>query len=404
MGRGGGGGGGHVSSGRSSSGGHSFSGRSGSSSGRSSSSSFSRPSSSSLGRGGSSLGGSSPRRVAPPPPRPSGGFGAPPPPPRPMHGYGAPPPPPMHSYGAPPPPPRTVIVHDTTPRYSSYDSGYSSRRVASSSNNSSSDKSLGAIGTLTSAFIVMLILTIIIAVFTPSSKTAVEKLADNACTVHSYDEMIVDDLGWVTEDGSSGTKKVKEGLEYFYQKTGVQPMFVLTDKFGEATADDYTGAQVEDALENLYVDTFGQDEGHLIFLVLTNDGADRYSYQGSLTGTSASHVIGDTQKEIIYDSWDINWDNLNQTEAEMIANTFKRSADKIMKKPSGMMAMLRNMFVLCDVALLIALVAMFISHNKTKRQAEENRHIEAVNEQYNKSVGSDSSLSKEDEDLLNKYK
>lgn len=372
MGRGSGAGGGsHSSSGRSFSGGHSFSGRSGGGG-------------SSVGRGsgaGSFFGSSPSRRSAtPPPPR-----------------HMPPPPPPGRPYRDD----RTVIVNNygnntttyTDTGYNSDGSGYYSKKTESS-----------PLKMLVTLLMFTLMMTFVIALKVPKAYAPVDKLPSTACKVMDYDNMIVDNLGWVKEDGSSGVKKVKQSLEYFYKKTGVQPMFVLSDTLGNATATNYTASEIEKTLETMYQNAFGTDEGHIIFAVLTNDGADKYSYISCLAGTMATQVIGDAQKEALYDAWDKQWMNLNQSEAEMVANTFENAADKIMAKPSNLMRNIRNICILLDIVLLITLIIMFISSNKTKRLEEENRHTEAVNEQYMKETQSESSTaSSEDTDLLNKY-
>lgn len=372
MGRGGGAGGGsHSSSGRSFSGGHSFSGRSGGGG-----SSFGR------GSGAGSFFGSSPSRRS-----------APPPPPRHM----PPPPPPGRPYRDD----KTVIVNNygnntttyTDTGYNSDGSGYYSKKTESS-----------PLKMLVTLLMFMLMMTFVIALKVPKAYAPIDKLPSTACKVMDYDNMIVDNLGWVKEDGSSGVKKVKQSLEYFYQKTGVQPMFVLSDTLGNATATNYTASEIEKTLEAMYQNAFGTDEGHIIFAVLTNDGADNYSYISCLAGTAATQTIGNEQKEILYDAWDKQWINLNQSEAEMVANTFKNAANEIMKKPSHLIQNVRNIFIILDVVLLIAIIILSISNNKTKRLEEENRHTEAINEQYMKETRSESSTtSSEDNDLLNKY-
>lgn len=180
MGRGNGAGGGsHSSSGRSFSGGHSFSGRS--------------------GGGGSSIGRGSG----------AGGFGSFERSPEPMRAA-PPPPPPRPHYHDPYMHDRTVII-DHTDRGGPY-----SRTVYVKE-----DTGNKAIYTIITLLILMIFMTIAVA-FQVSPKTAaVEKLPSTACKVMDYDNMIVDNLGWVKEDGSSGVKKVKQSLEYFYKKTGV---------------------------------------------------------------------------------------------------------------------------------------------------------------------------------------
>ena len=373
MGRGGGAGGGsHSSSGRSFSGGHSFSGRSGGGG-----SSFGR------GSGAGSFFGSSPSRRS-----------APPPPPRHM----PPPPPPGRPYRDG----RTVIVNNYG---SNNQTTYSDTRYSSSGNGYYGEKKESTpLKALVTLLIAMLMITFVCALQAPTTKAPVDKLPSTASKIMDYDDMIVDNLGWITEDGSSGVKKVKQSLEYFYKKTGVQPMFVLSDTLGNATATNYTASEIEKTLEAMYQNAFGTDEGHIIFAVLTNDGADNYSYISCLAGTAATQAIGDEQKEILYDAWDKQWINLNQTEADMVANTFKNAANEIMQKPSHLIQNVRNIFIILDVVLLIAIIILSISSNKTKRLEEENRHTEAVNEQYMKETRSESSAtSSEDNDLLTKY-
>lgn len=304
----------------------------------------------------------------------------------------------------PPPPPRSIphqtTIYNTTvipePSTLYYEDTYDEEKRKKS-----------PISSLVHLLFLMIMFSVFFALLTPAKTSPVEKLDAKQCIVENWDDMIVDNLGWITEDqGSTGIKHVKEGLQYFYQKTGIQPMVVITDKLGDADAFNTSGDEIEKEMDNLYDKNF-KDNAHMIFLVLAKDGSDDYDTINILNRTAADLVLGEKQKDIIYNRFDHYWYNTSEDECDLIRDTFITSADQIMAKPSNAMKTTRNIAFFIDGILILAIVIMFVSHNKTKRQEEENRHSEAVNEQYNQVIREaekSGTPNEDDSKLINKYK
>lgn len=202
--------------------------------------------------------------------------------------------------------------------------------------------------------------------------------------IENTSDMIVDDLGWVTEDrGSNGTKAVKKAIDKFTEATGVQPMLMITDgiegaKFGDG------GGVWEPALINYYEQTFS-DDGHSIICLATKNGSDNYN-MWIYNGAAASTVIGEEQQQVIFDIFNKEWMDLNQDECDMIADTLTIAA----KKFKGGFTWQAGLFV--GMSVVLALMAGYlafkaVSDRNLRREAEENRHAEAVDDAYDRMTG-----------------
>lgn len=131
----------------------------------------------------------------------------------------------------------------------------------------------------------------------------------------------VDDIGWVRSPAA-----VEKGLRYFYDKTGVQPLFYLT----ETVNGSYTpaGPEVQAFAESLYNQYF-TDEAHMVFVFQCKDEDTRYN-MAACTGAQAKTVVDDEALEILYDYFDSNFYS-DMSEDEFIAASFQRAADRMMK-------------------------------------------------------------------------
>jgi hypothetical protein len=109
-----------------------------------------------------------------------------------------------------------------------------------------------------------------------------------------------DDWGtWITE-GSGEEAALIDGLEYFYEKTGVQPYLWITGE--EVGAEYQSEGSLEDWAEEKYAELFGEDEGHLL-IVFREYPDESGDYICTITpGYNASTVVMDDQaREILLD-------------------------------------------------------------------------------------------------------
>lgn len=327
----GGGGGGH-------SGGGSFGGRSGGSSfghsgGRSSSFGSGRSSSFGGGHSSSYHGG--------------GYYGRPTPPPPPHGGY----------YGRPtPPPPR---------RY------HSSRRSSSS------------VGCFVALFIIFVIFGMFGGMINACSiaagngscassgsitkNTEKREKMSTANTTYS-NTWYVDELGWF---GRGNT--LVNGLESFYQKTGVQPFIYLYAYDNTNTWND--AGLAEEKANELYNKIFGADEGHLLFVYFAcpNDYSDvmdgNFYY---ICGKQTEVVMDENAKDILEDIYWNNYYDTSLTVEELFGNTFKQTGKRIMSGPVRM-----RIVVLIIVGVVGAIVIVSIAFKWWKaRKAQKNKESE----------------------------
>lgn len=323
MARGGGGGGGHSGGGHSSRG---FSGGGHSSSHRGSSSSFSSH------RGSSS--------------RPSSGY-RPSPGPRPWGGS------------------RTV-VHNTYVN----NGGYRHRRY-NSYNGSILWPFLELVIIFIALFILLSIKTVLIdsALYgssggaIPKSTYQREPLPVSAST--SINEWFEDDWNWI------GTgNETKKALREFQKETGVQIFLSITPNTN--------GKSIRDYAEEVYNDKFGNDSGHAVFVWYERDngyGNGDGNYETYLlVGNAASAVLDDEAVEIVLCYFDQNYANSSLNEDELLANTFSKSAERIMHVTKSPMVT-----IIILIGVIVALViALKIIKEKNRRKKEEAAETERI--------------------------
>ncbi|MBO6140443.1 MAG: TPM domain-containing protein [Ruminococcus sp.] len=212
---------------------------------------------------------------------------------------------------------------------SSFSSGYvlgsivsgSNPRRRSVSSTSSSDKT----GLIIFAIVLVLY---IIGDFLPAitksgssdsiQKSTVEREKLESSSIVETDSYYIDSLGWISD-----RQELEEGMEYFYEKTGVQPFLIITDEIdGSHSFDEY---EVEDYANEVYEELF-DDEAHLLVIFYEYNEV-YHSY--CLTGTEAKTVIDDEAREIVLDYID-HYYYSDYDEDTMFSKVFTESADRIM--------------------------------------------------------------------------
>ena len=115
------------------------------------------------------------------------------------------------------------------------------------------------------------------------------------------DEWYQDDWGdWIDEPGEEG--ELIAGLQYFYNKTGVQPYLWIT---GEEGGDYKSEGSLEELSESKYKELFGEDEGHVI-IIFREYPNESSNYICTVTpGYDAETVVMDEEaREILFHTGD----------------------------------------------------------------------------------------------------
>lgn len=160
----------------------------------------------------------------------------------------------------------------------------------------------------------------------PLSIESVErtKLSSVRCT--PIDKWLEDEAGLLQSIDEK--TQVEAALAHFYEKTGVQPyLLILNEIDGDKNPDWDT---TEHYLTNRYVELFGADEGHYIFLYFHHRDSSYTLYY--IPGLDAMTVVDDEVSSMLMDC--IAW-YYRQTETygEMFANAFVHTAELITYPP-----------------------------------------------------------------------
>lgn len=149
-----------------------------------------------------------------------------------------------------------------------------------------------------------------------------EKLSSSLCT--PIENTVETDIEGLLDEEDIAL--IEKGIDYFYDKTGVQPLFLLLGDINGETDPDYDA--IDKYLYNKYVSTFKEDEGHIIILMLLNGN---YYETWYIIGDDAYTVTDDDACETILSNIDYAayYTDIEDI-AEIISDAFTDSADDIM--------------------------------------------------------------------------
>ncbi|MBE6812160.1 MAG: TPM domain-containing protein [Ruminococcaceae bacterium] len=150
------------------------------------------------------------------------------------------------------------------------------------------------------------------------------KLSSVRCT--PIDKWLEDEAGLLQSIDEK--TQVEAALAHFYEKTGVQPYLLMLDAVDGDKKPDRKA--VETYLTDRYIELFGEDEGHYIFLYLAHRDTSYTLYY--IPGLDAVTVVDDEVSSMLMDC--IAW-YYRQTETygEMFANAFVYTAELITYPP-----------------------------------------------------------------------
>lgn len=213
--------------------------------------------------------------------------------------------------------------------------------------------------------------------------------------VVSKSDWYMDDMGWV-----HNKKVMIEGLEDFYDETGVQPYVAIIPYNSDMwNGNDINANKADQYLEKLYSDTF-KDEGHFVFAYFACRNDSRSEMDGSfryLSGYSADTIMDNEAISIFWGNFEKNYRDTSLSMEKMISKTFTDTAKTIMSKPTnGWDFMKVAVIALCIIAVIVALV--MIIRIKAKRAKEKEDFTKGILEKPLETFGDDTS------DLEEKYK
>ena len=220
---------------------------------------------------------------------------------------------------------------------------------------------------------------------TTASTTVREKLDSDAVTKTDY---------YTDEDGSwvTNASRLTEGLEEFYEATGVQPyVYILPN--GETTST----TKLTSMAEELYSELFS-DEGHFL-LVFCDDGEGSYNC-GYTVGTEASSVMDSEAIEVLQEELSDAYNNA-ATDEEVFSDAFSNTASIIMAGAEAEATHTRNVAIgVCAVVVVAAAggIVFYLRRRKTQEEEEKQRMDDMLNSSY-ETYGD-----KDVEDRAKKYK
>lgn len=242
----------------------------------------------------------------------------------------------------------------------------------------------------------IIILVVVLFMFKPNSKPQLQNTTKREALsgVVSKTDWYLDDIGWV-----QSKRVLIDGLEDFYNETGVQPYVAFIPYNAEYwNGNDINANKADQYLEKLYSEKF-KDEGHFIFAYFACDHDSRMEMDGSfryLSGYSADTIMDNEAISILWGYFDKNYKNTSLSMEEMISKTFTETAKTIMSKPTnGWDFMKIAVIAICIIVVAIAL--FMIVKTKAKRAKEKEDFTKEILDKPLETFGEDTS------DLEKKY-
>lgn len=203
------------------------------------------------------------------------------------------------------------------------------------------------------------------------STIARDALPEDRCT--PIDEWYQDDWGdWITEDTED---ELIDGLEYFYDKTGVQPYLWITGEEGENYRSE---GSVEELGETRYEELFGEDEGHMLVIFREYPNGSGNYIETVIPGYDAEAVVMDEQaEEILLDYLDYYYSDDSLNEAEFFSMAFQKSADRIMTKQMSKITIITLITVALIIVLGLVIVARIRKNRKIAVAAQKAKEAQA---------------------------
>ena len=193
-----------------------------------------------------------------------------------------------------------------------------------------------------------------IGTFFKIQRSTIQREALPADKCKAIDKWFQDDWGdWIDETNEDAA--VQAGLQYFYEKTGVQPYLWI---MGEEGKDYMSEGSVEELAEKKYKEMFGNDEGHLLVIFREYPNASSNYICTATPGYDAeTQVMDEEAREILLDYIDYAYTDDDLNEGQFFKNAFMRAADRIMTKQMSE----KQVFTIIAVVVVVVIGLIIIS-------------------------------------------
>ena len=193
-----------------------------------------------------------------------------------------------------------------------------------------------------------------IGTFFKIQRSTIQREALPADKCKAIDKWYQDDWGdWIDKSGEA--EAVKNGLEYFYKKTGVQPYLWI---MGEEGKDYMSEGSVEELADKKYKEMFGDDEGHLLVIFREYPNASSNYICTATPGYDAeTQVMDDEAREILLDYIDYFYTDDDLNEGQFFEKAFMRAGDRIMIKQMSE----KQVFTIIAVVVVVVIGLIIIS-------------------------------------------
>lgn len=258
----------------------------------------------------------------------------------------------------------------------------------------------GGSGCLSAIFIFVL-LVIVISIMTPNSSPFSSRFSNNSqsITVSTVDREplpsgVVNETSYYTDyaDWVENHTVLVNGLEYFYDKTGVQPhVYITTEINGSRNASmDMVQQYAEEKYDELFT-----DEAHLLLMFYEGIPSEYIVYY--VTGTQAKSVIDREAGDILLDYIDRYYYDSSLNTSEFFSKSFIDAADRIMEVTTSPWI---PVWIVSGGIALVALLYFWWRKRKEQAAIEAQRTEEILNTPIDRF---DAEFDAEFEDLVDKY-
>ncbi|MBR4210530.1 MAG: hypothetical protein IKQ96_10040 [Lachnospiraceae bacterium] len=161
------------------------------------------------------------------------------------------------------------------------------------------------------------------------TRSTVQRVRQEEARCERVETWYQDDWGnWIAKAPEADQKKLTDAMDYFYERTGVQPYLWI---IGEQGADLDTEEKMEEAMTSRYEELF-TDAGHLLFVLCEYPNSSGSYKTACLVGRSAGNIMDPEAREILRNYVDLYYKDASLSETAFFAKAFENAANRIMTK------------------------------------------------------------------------
>lgn len=215
--------------------------------------------------------------------------------------------------------------------------------------------------------VLIVVLVLAVTVFTSGSQNTVtastvnrERLSAGNFTA----SCVEDNLGWVASEQALG-----EGLQSFWDETGIQP-YVVLEPYSE---EHDSAAERSEWADSYYTEQVGREDAMLLVYFDDEPDGNWEMVCGNLTG----EVLDAEAKQIVWDCLDRYWNDLTYEVPDAIANGLESAAERMMTKTTTWKDVVKTIVIICGViGVILAVIALLaVKRRNDREKVEEEERI-----------------------------